>query len=68
MTDILLCSDLDRTLLPNGEQPESPEARLLLNKLARRPELTLAYVSGQHKAILCDRRRISTYRWWQSVW
>lgn len=50
--DILLCSDLDRTLLPNGPQPESPQARPLLRQLAARPELTLAYVSGRHRALL----------------
>lgn len=58
MERILLCSDLDRTLLPNGHQPESPNARPLLRVLARRPEVTLAYVSGRHKALLekaiCD--------------
>ncbi len=32
--DILLCSDLDRTFLPNGPQPESSEARRLLQRLA----------------------------------
>lgn len=52
MTEILLCSDLDRTLLPNGPEPESPRARPLLRRLARRPELTLAYVSGRHRALL----------------
>ncbi|WP_020676192.1 HAD-IIB family hydrolase [Geopsychrobacter electrodiphilus] len=50
--NILLCSDLDRTLLPNGAQPESPEARRLLQRLADRPELTLVYVSGRHQALL----------------
>jgi hypothetical protein len=50
--DVLLCSDLDRTLLPNGAQPESPEARQLLQILAKRPELTLVYVSGRHQALL----------------
>ncbi len=44
---LLLCSDLDRTLLPNGEAPESPEARAWLRRLADRPEVTLAYVSGR---------------------
>ncbi len=34
--DILLCSDLDRTLLPNGPQSESPGARRLLQRLAER--------------------------------
>jgi HAD superfamily hydrolase (TIGR01484 family) len=50
--NVLLCSDLDRTILPNGSQAESPEARALLHRLAERPELTLAYVSGRHLALL----------------
>lgn len=49
---VLLCSDLDRTLLPNGPQPESPSARPLLRELARRPELVLAYVSGRHRELV----------------
>lgn len=52
MSRILLCSDLDRTLLPNGPQPESPQARPRLRRLAERPEITLAYVTGRHKALL----------------
>lgn len=51
---ILLCTDLDRTLLPNGAQPESPEARPLFRKAAGHPALTLAYVSGRHKALLLE--------------
>ena len=53
-TEILLCSDLDRTLLPNGPQDESPQARDLLRSLTERPEVTLAYVSGRHKQLLLD--------------
>ncbi|QBQ54802.1 YcgL domain-containing protein [Nitrosococcus wardiae] len=49
---ILLCSDLDRTLLPNGHQPESSQARPRLRRLAQRPEITLVYVSGRHKALI----------------
>jgi sucrose-6-phosphatase len=53
MTDrILLCSDLDRTLLPNGLQPESPRARPLLRRLAEHPGVTLVYVSGRHLALI----------------
>lgn len=44
---VLICTDLDRTLLPNGIQPESPAARPLFRKLAARPEVVLAYVSGR---------------------
>ena len=54
MPKILLCCDLDRTLLPNGLQSESPEARPLLRKLAQHSDVTLAYVSGRHKALLQD--------------
>jgi hypothetical protein len=44
---ILICTDLDRTLLPNGIQPESPPARPLFRKLAEQPFVTVAYVSGR---------------------
>ncbi len=56
---ILLCSDLDRTLLPNGAAPESPEARPRLRTVASRPEMMLAYVSGRHEALL--RQAITEY-------
>ena len=49
---ILLATDLDRTLLPNGTQPESPEARPRLRQLAARPEVTLVYVTGRHRALV----------------
>ncbi len=49
---LLLCTDLDRTLLPNGTQPESPGGRALFARLARRPEVTLAYVTGRHRALV----------------
>lgn len=51
MPRILLCTDLDRTLLPNGLQPESPEARPTLRRLVARPEVSLAYVSGRRLAL-----------------
>jgi len=54
---ILLCCDLDRTVIPNGEPPEDPRALPLFRALVARPEVVLAYVSGrsrllQEKAIL----------------
>ncbi len=49
---MLICSDLDRTIIPNGSQEESPQARPALRKLAQRPEVTLVYVSGRHLALL----------------
>lgn len=50
--DLLLCCDLDRTVLPNGHAPESPLARPLFRAVTSREELTLAYVSGRDKRLL----------------
>ncbi|MBS3955363.1 MAG: HAD-IIB family hydrolase [Methylomicrobium sp.] len=49
---ILLCTDLDRTLLPNGNQPESPGARAAFTRLVSRPKISLAYVSGRHRELV----------------
>lgn len=49
---ILICTDLDRTLLPNGRQPESPGARDSFARLVAHPEVTLAYVSGRHRELV----------------
>lgn len=49
---ILLATDLDRTLLPNGGQPESPAARQHFRRLAARPEVRLAYVTGRHRELV----------------
>ena len=49
---ILLATDLDRTLLPNGAQPESALARPLFRRLVARPEICLAYVTGRHPALV----------------
>ena len=51
---LLICTDLDRTLLPNGSQPESPGARQLFARLAARPEVQLAYVTGRPLELLVD--------------
>ena len=51
MDSILICTDLDRTLLPNGPQPESPNARPLFAKVVSRPEVKLAFVSGRRLAL-----------------
>lgn len=51
---ILICTDLDRTLLPNGSQPESAGAPDAFARLVSRPEITLAYVSGRHRALVED--------------
>jgi sucrose-6F-phosphate phosphohydrolase len=56
---ILICTDLDRTLLPNGEQPESPEARRRFARLVAREQVRLAYVTGRHLALV--ERAIANY-------
>lgn len=52
MKRFLLCTDLDRTLIPNGAKPESPAAANLFQQLVNQPEVTLAYVTGRHRALV----------------
>lgn len=49
---ILICTDLDRTLLPNGLQPESPHAREYFHQLVARPEVSVSYVTGRHRELV----------------
>ncbi|OIO71077.1 MAG: haloacid dehalogenase [Zetaproteobacteria bacterium CG12_big_fil_rev_8_21_14_0_65_55_1124] len=49
---LLICTDLDRTLIPNGPQPESPLAREYFAALVSRAEVSLAYVSGRHRSLV----------------
>ena len=51
---LLLCTDLDRTLIPNGPQPESPAARDHFARLAADPRVLLAYVTGRHRQLVED--------------
>lgn len=52
MKRFLLCTDLDRTLIPNGKQPESPMASERFRQLVNREEVTLVYVTGRHRALI----------------
>ncbi|OKH18183.1 HAD-IIB family hydrolase [[Limnothrix rosea] IAM M-220] len=52
MDKLLLCTDLDRTLIPNGQQPESPRARDYFAKVVSQPHVCLAYVTGRHLALI----------------
>lgn len=56
---ILLCTDLDRTLLPNGEAPESPGVRKLFGRFCQQAGITLAYVSGRHPELVDE--AVKTY-------
>jgi HAD superfamily hydrolase (TIGR01484 family) len=49
---LLLCTDLDRTLLPNGVAPESPRARPLFARLAADADVTLVYVTGRDAGLV----------------
>ncbi|HEY9701794.1 MAG TPA: HAD family hydrolase, partial [Allocoleopsis sp.] len=51
---LLICTDLDRTLIPNGEQPESPNARQLFSQLVSNSWVSLAYVSGRDQELVQD--------------
>ena len=48
----LLCSDLDRTLIPNGSQPESPHARSHFRQLIEHEAIMLCYVTGRDKKLV----------------
>jgi HAD superfamily hydrolase (TIGR01484 family) len=52
MSPLLLCTDLDRTLIPNGREPESPGARERFRRFVAEQGATLAYVSGRHRALV----------------
>lgn len=51
---ILICSDLDRTLIPNGYQEESAHARPVFRHLAEESNIYLAYVSGRNKKLILN--------------
>jgi sucrose-6F-phosphate phosphohydrolase len=51
---LLLCTDLDRTLLPNGPQTESSAAREKFNLLTAYPGVILVYVTGRDRGLVED--------------
>ena len=51
---ILICSDLDRTLIPNGYLEESAHARPMFRRLAEHSHIYLAYVSGRDRQLILD--------------
>ena len=54
LQNILICSDLDRTIIPNGYQEESANARPVFRQLAEHANINLAYVSGRNKKLILD--------------
>ncbi|MFO7765202.1 MAG: HAD-IIB family hydrolase [Pelovirga sp.] len=53
-TRLLLCTDLDRTLIPNGTAPEDQQARQLFARLCRHPQVCLVYVTGRDRQLVLD--------------
>ncbi len=49
---LLLCTDMDRTVVPNGTQAEHPDARKRFKAFCQHPDITLVYVTGRHKALV----------------
>lgn len=49
---LLLCTDMDRTVIPNGNHTEHPDARREFARFCRCPGVELVYVTGRHKALL----------------
>ena len=49
---LLLCTDMDRTVIPNGVQSESAEARSHLAHLCNDPRVSLVYVTGRHRHLV----------------
>jgi len=46
---LLLCCDMDRTVIPNGSQLEHPAARQRFKTFCSLPGVALVYVTGRHQ-------------------
>jgi HAD superfamily hydrolase (TIGR01484 family) len=49
---LLICTDLDRTLIPNGPEPASPGSQEHFAVLVSHPQVELAYVSGRDSDLI----------------
>ena len=56
---LLLCTDMDRTIIPNGRQVEHPDARPQFAKLCSIPQVKLVYVTGRSLTLV--KQAISEY-------
>ncbi len=52
--NIFLCTDLDRTLVPNGNEEASMKAYVLFNQLCQENDFHVAYVSGRSQLLMLD--------------
>lgn len=49
---LLLCTDMDRTVIPNGMQPEHPQARRRFRAFCAQDNVVLVYVTGRHRQLV----------------
>lgn len=59
MPRLLLCTDMDRTVIPNGAQPEDPQAQKNFKAFCADASVTLVYVTGRHETLV--KEAIITY-------
>ncbi|WP_321325699.1 PfkB family carbohydrate kinase [Thiomicrorhabdus sp.] len=52
MMKLLLCTDMDRTVIPNGMQQEALNARENLTQFCDLPSVSLVYVTGRHLGLM----------------
>lgn len=50
----LICTDLDRTLIPNGDAPEDPNAMSHFKRFLDEEDATLAFVTGRDRSLVMD--------------
>lgn len=55
----MLCTDMDRTVIPNGVQSEYALAGKQFTEFCRLPQVTLTYVTGRHQKLV--RQAIKNY-------
>ena len=60
MDKLLLCTDMDRTVIPNGHQAEHPLARERFQQLCALPAVRLVYVTGRDLGL--TRKAIADYQ------
>lgn len=51
---LLLCTDMDRTIIPNGRHPEHQDARAQFRQFCSLPEIHLVYVTGRHLKLVVE--------------
>lgn len=58
--ELLLCTDMDRTIIPNGTQSEHKKARKRFAEFCTLPNVTLVYVTGRHLQLVKEAIKLYT--------